>query len=217
MVAWFPSCGICTFLSTLDAKYILWIFCPGHHSRKSCCVVGFELNQDVVFLKICPFLRSSEIGAVGGWCLCDCWCPSFYSWTIRLRPMFWRSNKLCFCWLLSLSLFKFGWEAKLLWRNFQKPSCLLLGTEGNLLSFLGNLKENALSLQVWVQLVVASFWLGFFIMSSELLVIHFILHYFMHTEQTKVNVMDQLINQWHCPDTAKNLICSILWLFFFLN
>lgn len=41
-------------------------FCPGHHSRKSCCVVGFELNQDVVFLKICPFLRSSEIGAVGG-------------------------------------------------------------------------------------------------------------------------------------------------------
>lgn len=39
----------------------------------------------------------------------------------------------------------------------------------------------------------------------------------MHIEQTKVNVMDQLINQWHCPDTAKNLICSILWLFFFLT
>lgn len=105
----------------------------------------------------------------GGWCLCDCWCPSFYSWTIRPRPMFWRANKLGFCWLLSLSLFKFGWEAKLLWRNFQKPSCLLLGTEGNLLSFLGNLKENALSLQVWVQLVVPSFWLGFFIISSALL------------------------------------------------
>lgn len=202
-----PPCIGCRMYS-LD--FLSW---TSFEEKLLCCWVWTEprcgLPENLSFSKVL------WNWSCGGWCLCDCWCPSFYSWTIRLRPMFWRASKLCFCWLLSLSLFKFGREAKLLWKNFQKPSCLLLGTEGNLLSFLGNLKENALSLQVWVQLIVASFWLGFFIMSSALLVIHFILHYFMHIEQTKVNVMDQLINQWHCPDTAKNLICSILWLFFF--
>lgn len=64
----FPLCGICTFLPTLDAKYILWIFLSwtSFEEKLPQCVVGFELNQDVVFLKICPFLRSSEIVAVGG-------------------------------------------------------------------------------------------------------------------------------------------------------
>lgn len=116
------------------------------------CVIGFELNQDVVFLKICTFLRSS-----------------FYSGAIRLRPIFWRANKLGFCSLLPSPLFKFGWEAKLLWSNFPKPSCLLLspGVGRNLLSFLGNLKENAHCLQVWVQLVVASYWLDFFVRSKS--------------------------------------------------
>lgn len=53
----------------MDAKYNLWIFLSWTsflgEEKLPQCVVGFELNQDVVFLKICPFLRSSEIGAAG--------------------------------------------------------------------------------------------------------------------------------------------------------
>lgn len=168
--------------------YSLDFFCPGHHSLVWKCslgvLLGLNWSKMVVVLKICPFCEVLWNWRCGGWCLCDCWCPSFYPSTIRLRPMFWRANKLGFWWVLSL--FKFGWGAKRLWRSIQKPSGLLLGTEGNLPSCLGNLRENALILQGLVQLAVASFLVGLLhhIFSATC---DWFLSTLTHTEQTKVN------------------------------